>query len=85
MIATETTSRPNTRPVSEPRSPSLVQIALQIRIGNSFAMLEAHVLTALLARRFDARLIKGHRPQIEMGGTLMVQNGLPMQIERHRG
>jgi len=50
--------------------------------GNNFAMLEAHVLAALLARRFDARLVTGHRPQIEMGGTLMVKNGLPMRIER---
>jgi cytochrome P450 len=54
----------------------------RICIGNNFAMLEAHVLAALLARRFDARLVTGHRPQIEMGGTLMVKNGLPMRIER---
>src|SRR5262245_43721148 len=54
----------------------------RICIGNSFAMLEAHVLTALLARRFAARLVEGHRPEIEMGGTLMVRNGLPMRIER---
>ncbi len=54
----------------------------RICIGNNFAMLEAHVLTALLARRFDARLVTGHRPKIEMGGTLMVRNGLPMRIER---
>jgi cytochrome P450 len=55
---------------------------LTLSIGNSFALLEAHVLTALLARRFDARLVAGHRPWIEMGGTLMVQNGLPVRIER---
>lgn len=54
----------------------------RICIGNSFAMLEAHVLTALLARRFAARLVPGHRPQIEMGGTLMVRNGLPMRLRR---
>ena len=54
----------------------------RICIGNSFAMLEAHILTALLARRFSARLVPGHRPQIEMGGTLMVKNGLPMRLER---
>jgi cytochrome P450 len=54
----------------------------RICIGNSFAMLEAHILTALLARRFATRLVFGHRPQVEMGGTLMVRNGLPMHIER---
>ena len=52
----------------------------RICIGNSFAMLEAHILTALLARRFSARLVAGHKPQIEMGGTLMVRNGLPMLL-----
>lgn len=54
----------------------------RICIGNNFAMLEAHILTALLARRFSTRLVSGHRPQIEMGGTLMVRNGLPMHIAR---
>jgi cytochrome P450 len=52
----------------------------RICLGNNFAMLEAHILTALLARRFDARLVPGHRPQVEMGGTLVVPNGLPMLI-----
>jgi hypothetical protein len=47
-------------------------------------MLEAHILTALLARRFEARLFAGHRPQIEIGGTLMVRNGMPMSITRRR-
>ena len=52
----------------------------RVCIGNSFANLEAHILTALLARRFNAHLVAGHRPQIEMGGTLMVRNGLPMRV-----
>lgn len=52
----------------------------RICIGNSFAMLEMSVLTAVLARRFDAHLIAGHKPEIEMGGTLMIRNGLPMRI-----
>jgi len=56
----------------------------RICLGNNFAMLEAHILTALLARRFEARLVAGHRPQIEMGGTLMVRNGMPMSIIRRR-
>ena len=56
----------------------------RICLGNNFAMLEAHILTALLARRFEARLVAGHRPQIEMGGTLMVRNGMPMSITRRR-
>jgi cytochrome P450 len=52
----------------------------RICLGNSFAMLEACILTAVLARRFHARLASGHRPRIEMRGTLMIRNGLPMHI-----
>jgi cytochrome P450 len=54
----------------------------RVCLGNSFAMLEAGILTALLARQFTARLAAGHGPQIEAGGTLMVRNGLPMLIAR---
>lgn len=54
----------------------------RICLGNSFAMLEARIVTALLARRFSARLVSGHRPRIEAKGTLMVRNGLPMRISR---
>ncbi len=54
----------------------------RVCIGNSFAMLEAHALTALLARRFSAKLVPGHEPRIEMGGTLMVRNGMPMHLSR---
>jgi cytochrome P450 len=52
----------------------------RVCLGNNFATLEAHILTALLARRFSARLIPGHRPQIDTGGTLMIRNGLPMLL-----
>lgn len=56
----------------------------RICIGNSFAMLEAHILTALLARRFRARLAGDHKLRIEMGGTLMVRNGLPMVLSQRQ-
>jgi len=52
----------------------------RICLGNSFAMLEAHILAALLVRRFRARLVAGHRPKIEAAGTLIVRNGLPMVL-----
>lgn len=54
----------------------------RICLGNSFALLEARIVTALLARRFHARRVSGHRPRIEARGTLMVRNGLPMRISR---
>jgi cytochrome P450 len=56
----------------------------RICLGNNFAMLEALILTALLARRFDAQLVAGHRLKIDIGGTLVVRNGMPMLIA-HRG
>jgi cytochrome P450 len=52
----------------------------RICLGNNFAMLEAHILAALLVRRFRARLVAGHEPRFESAGTLIVPNGLPMEI-----
>ncbi len=52
----------------------------RICIGNHFSLFEAHIITAMLARRFAPRLLPGHSPQIEMAGTLNVRNGLPMII-----
>ena len=54
----------------------------RICLGNSFAMLEAQIFTALLARRYQLRLVPGHRPEIEMAGTLGIRNGLPMHVTR---
>jgi hypothetical protein len=45
-------------------------------------MLEAHILTALLVRRFRARLVAGHRPELDLAGLLIVRNGLPMVLTR---
>ena len=56
----------------------------RICLGNSFAMLEAHILTALLAHRFTADLARGHRPRIESNGMLMVPNGMPMHVTPRR-
>jgi cytochrome P450 len=51
-------------------------------LGNGFAMLEMRILTTMLVPLFEARLVEGHRPRIDIGGTLMVRNGLPMRIAR---
>jgi cytochrome P450 len=53
----------------------------RICLGNSFSLLETHVVAAMLARRFKARLKPGHQPRIDTTGTLVVRNGLPMFIE----
>jgi cytochrome P450 len=51
-------------------------------LGSSFAMLEMKILTTMLVSKFEARLVEGHKPRIDIGGTLMVRNGLPMRITR---
>jgi cytochrome P450 len=54
----------------------------RICIGNNFSLFESHILTAMLARRFIARLVPAdHEVQLEMAGTLYSKNGVPMQIE----
>ncbi len=53
----------------------------RICLGNSFSLLETHVVASMLARRFKVRLKPGHRARIDTTGTLVVRNGLPMFIE----
>jgi cytochrome P450 len=54
----------------------------RICLGSSFAMLETLLLTALLARRFRAQVVEGHRPFFDMAGTLTIRNGLPVRLTR---
>ncbi|MCP3141564.1 cytochrome P450 [Pyxidicoccus xibeiensis] len=53
----------------------------RVCLGNNFSLLETHVIAAMLARRFKVRLKPGHEARIDMAGTLLVRNGLPMLIE----
>jgi cytochrome P450 len=53
----------------------------RICLGNSFSLLETHVIAAMLARRFKLRLKPGHTPRIDNSGTLGARNGLLMLIE----
>jgi cytochrome P450 len=52
----------------------------RICIGNSFSLLESHLLLAMLAQRFNPQLRKGFQPRWVMVGTLHIANGLPMVI-----
>lgn len=52
----------------------------RICIGNNFSLLESHLLLAMLAQRFTARLRPGYEPRWVMRGTLGLANGLPMVI-----
>src|SRR5690606_6855620 len=52
----------------------------RICIGNNFALLESHLLLAILAQRFTPRLRPGFEPRWVMRGTLGLAEGLPMVI-----
>ncbi len=53
----------------------------RVCLGNHFSLLETHVMTAMIARRFRVRMKPGHVPQLEFFGTLGSRNGLPMIVE----
>jgi cytochrome P450 len=53
----------------------------RICLGNSFSLLETHVIAAMLVPRFQLRLKPGHQPQVVMEGTIAVKNGMPMIIQ----
>jgi cytochrome P450 len=53
----------------------------RICLGNNFSLFETHLVAAMLARRFKARLQPGHQPRFDLAGTLIVRNGLPMTLE----
>jgi cytochrome P450 len=53
----------------------------RICLGNSFSLLETHVVASMLAWRFKVRLAPGHQARIDTTGTLVVRNGLPMFVE----
>lgn len=57
----------------------------RICLGNNFALLEAHVLTAVLAKRFAPLLAVNHEPKLVMKGTLDSANGMPMYVVRRQG
>lgn len=53
-------------------------------IGNNFALLEAVLLLATLAQRFNPRLLEGYTPQPEFLVTLRPSEGLPMRLDSAR-
>jgi cytochrome P450 len=54
----------------------------RICLGNSFSLLETHIMLAILAQRFDPQLPAGYEPQF-IGDTLLeIRNGLPMILRK---
>jgi cytochrome P450 len=52
----------------------------RICIGNNFSLFESHILLAILGQRFAPRMLAGHQPKLEMAGTLISTNGVPMVL-----
>jgi cytochrome P450 len=53
-------------------------------IGKFFALMEAQLILATIARRYTLRLVPGHRVKMNAVTTLRPLNGLPMILERNR-
>lgn len=57
----------------------------RICLGNNFSLFESHLLLAMLARRFAPVLVDpAHEPQLDMAGTLISRNGMPMRIAHRK-
>jgi cytochrome P450 len=53
-------------------------------IGNTFALMEAQLIVACIAQRFQPRMVPGYTPKPEPLITLRPVGGLPMHLERRR-
>ena len=57
----------------------------RVCIGNSFAMLEAHLILAAVARKWRLRLPEGHHVHPIGNVVLRPKGGLPMHLEARNG
>ena len=51
-------------------------------VGNTFALTEATLLTAMIARRYELDTIPGVKVEAEVLNTLRPKGGLPMTARR---
>jgi cytochrome P450 len=72
---------PEREAAREPYASHAFAAGQRICLGNNFSLFETHLIAAMLARRFKVRLKPGHQPRIDVAGTLMVRNGMPMLVE----
>jgi cytochrome P450 len=54
----------------------------RVCIGNSFAMMEAHLLLATIAQQYQLSLLPGHKVVPEALITMSPEFGLPMRVEK---
>jgi cytochrome P450 len=50
-------------------------------IGNHFTMMEAQLITAMMAQRLRPKLVPGHRVEISSATTLKARHGLKMTLD----
>jgi cytochrome P450 len=50
-------------------------------IGNMFALMEAQLILATVARRYRLRLLSGHKVEPEVLLTILPRHGLPMTLQ----
>jgi cytochrome P450 len=55
----------------------------RVCIGGSFAMMEAQIVLAMVARRFALRVTSTRAPQVELDITLRPKSGLRMRVAPH--
>lgn len=64
-----------------PRAYHPFAVGSRVCLGSHFALLESHLLLAILAQRFTPKLRPDYRAHWEMRGVLGLVGGLPMTIE----
>jgi cytochrome P450 len=54
-------------------------------IGNHFTMMEAQIITAMMAQRLRPKLVPGHRVELSAATTLRPRHGMKMTLGRAAG
>ena len=53
----------------------------RVCLGSHFSLLETHIMLAILARRFDPKLLPAYKANFIGEALLEISNGLPMILE----
>lgn len=73
---------------NEPNIPKFAYLPFgggpRICIGNHFSLMEAQILLAVIASRYDLRLVSGTKVQPVRQVTTAPKNGLPMHVTRRK-
>lgn len=56
----------------------------RICLGNHFSLLETHIILAVLAQRFDPKLLPEYEADFAIKALLEIANGLPMILEKRQ-